>query len=515
MENNGSGGSKYTAVIDLTTRAVEASRREKGMSNFRSAGAESEATVESLSPPLRAAVKQAGWTTLTNVQRQAIPLMVSGEDLVVQSKTGSGKTGAFLLPLFERIDPSKRGCQVLILAPTRELARQIHAEYERMRPQSADWDAALVYGGVRYEKQIKSLKDGVPVVIGTPGRVLDHLEQRTFDLKNLDVFILDEADEMLSMGFYPAMKTLKRYLPADRTSYMFSATMPVKVQHLAKEFLREPMLLALSAGQETVDTMEHYYYMVNPMDKDRALVQLFEMENPDSAIIFANTKRDVEYLTRFLQNYGHDADALSGDLTQSMREKVMARIRDQSLRFLIATDVAARGIDITDLSHVIMYDVPKDPEYYLHRSGRTARAGKSGTVLVLATIEDERPLQAIAKRYNVDLEKKRMPTEDDVNRKVTERLTVLLEQEYRDTRNLEKERLGRFVSLSEQIAAEEPELLALLLDRFYHEKLHARPDNAESAAGTREEENQSGGRSEGSRRKSGGSRRSGRSGGSR
>ncbi len=375
------------------------------------------------------------------------------------------------------MDTSIHGCQVLILAPTRELARQIHAEYERMRPRGAEWDSALVYGGVRYEKQLKSVKGGVPVVIGTPGRVLDHLDQGTFTLDDLSVFVLDEADEMLSMGFYPAMKTLKRYLPKDRTSYMFSATMPVKVQRLAKEFLREPVLLALSAGQETVDTMDHNYYMVNTMDKDRALVQLFEMENPDSAIIFANTKRDVEYLTRFLQNYGHDADALSGDLTQSMREKVMARIRDQSLRFLVATDVAARGIDITDLSHVIMYDVPKDPEYYIHRSGRTARAGKSGTVIVLATIEDERTLQAIAKRYNVDLEKKKMPTQEDVNLKVSERLTVLLEQEYRDIRNMEKERLTRFVELTEQIAAEEPELLALLLDRFYHEKLHARPDN--------------------------------------
>ncbi|MCB0720646.1 MAG: DEAD/DEAH box helicase [Bacteroidetes bacterium] len=476
MEKGKGESSRYTAVVDLTSRAVEASRREKGLANFKMADARREAGVEDLGPALQNAVRAAGWTSLTEVQRKAIPLMVSGEDLVVQSKTGSGKTGAFLLPLFERIDTEIKGCQVLILAPTRELARQIHAEYERMRPQKPEWDAALVYGGVRYEKQTRSLKGGAPVVIGTPGRVLDHLEQRTFDLKHLNTFVLDEADEMLSMGFYPAMKTLKRYLPEKRSSYMFSATMPMKVQHLAKEFLNDPILLALSAGDETVDTMEHFYYVVNQMDKDRALVRLFEMENPDSAIIFANTKRDVEYLTQFLQNYGHDADGLSGDLTQSMREKVMARIRDQTLRFLVATDVAARGIDITDLSHVIMFDVPKDPEYYLHRSGRTARAGKSGTVLVLATIEDERLLQAIAKRYDVDLEKKNLPTQEDVNKKVSERITVLLEQEYRDTRNLEKERLRRFVALTEQIADEEPELLALLLDRFYHEKLHARPD---------------------------------------
>lgn len=477
----------YTAVVDLTTRAIESARREKGLADFRTVTDDSDAiSVDELPESCRRAVDACGWTSLTPVQRRAIPLMLRGEDLMVQSQTGSGKTGAFLIPLFEQIDPDRRETQVLILSPTRELARQIHAEYDRMRPSDNRYHAALVYGGVRYQKQLDDLSAGAPVVIGTPGRVLDHLEQRAFSLSGLRTFILDEADEMLSMGFYPAMMKLARYLPDERASCMFSATIPVRVQGLAKQFLTNPVFVPLSAGSEAVDTMDHRYFVVPAMDKDRALIRLIEMENPESAIIFANTRREVDYVTRFLKNYGHDADGLSGDLSQSQREIVMGDLKSNRLRFLVSTDVAARGIDISDLSHVFMYDVPQDPEYYIHRSGRTARAGKSGVVLVLATLDTERALQAMAKRYAVDLNKSELPTEAAVTERVGERLTILLEEQFRGLRNLERERMQRFIDLAKDLANEEPELIAMLLDRLYHDQLH-QSDERREAAETREQ----------------------------
>ncbi len=492
MSNQKEKAHSYTEVIDLTSRAIETERRERGLADFRTAGDDAaEVSIEELSPAVRDAVDRVGWPSLTPVQQRSIPLMLEGEDVMVQSQTGSGKTGAFLLPLFERIDPERRETQVLVLAPTRELARQIHAEYDRMRPDDDRYHAALVYGGVRYQKQLDDLAAGAPVVIGTPGRVLDHLERRAFSLSRLDTFILDEADEMLSMGFYPAMMKLKRYLPEERSSCMFSATIPVRVQSLAQQFLSDPVFVPLSSGKEAVDTMDHRYFVVPAMDKDRALIRLIEMENPESAIIFTNTRKEVDYVAQFLKNYGHNADGLSGDLSQAQREVVMGDLRAGRLRFLVSTDVAARGIDISDLSHVFMYDVPQDPEYYIHRSGRTARAGKSGVVMVLATIDTERPLQAMAKRYAVDMEKTDLPSESAVTERVGERLTVLLEERLRAMRNLERERMSRFVGLARQLADEEPELIAMLLDRLYHEQLHESPDSPPDQPRERQSESSS------------------------
>ena len=480
MPSDDASPNRYTAVIDLTSRATKVASQEKAMASFTEPDPPlPDAMPETLPPALQAAIGAAGWDSLMPVQQKAIPYMLDGRDLIVQSRTGSGKTGAFLLPLFDLLDPSERSAQVLILAPTRELARQIHEEFERMKTGSeatVRLEAVLVYGGAKYGPQIRALKDGAQVVIGTPGRILDHLDRGTFSLGSLRLFVLDEADEMLSMGFYPAMRQLKRFLPQKRRSYMFSATMPPKVRSLSHQFLDDPGFLSLSVGQVSVDEIEHRYYLVDPMEKDRALVRLIEMENPESAIIFANTKRDVEYLTQFLQNYGHHADEISGDLTQSARERVMDCIRRNDLRFLVATDVAARGIDISDLSHVFMYDVPIDQEYYVHRSGRTARAGKTGKALVLTTTEDKHKLLTIGRRYDIDLEEHPLPSEADVQNRVSERMTIVLEEGLRNKSNLEQERLRRFVPTVEELAREEPELLAMLLDDLYHRQLHAPPD---------------------------------------
>ena len=221
-----------------------------------------------------------------------------------------------------------------------------------------------------------------------------------------------------------------------------------------------------------MDTIDHRYYVVPGMDKDRVLARLIEMENPESAIIFANTKREVEYLTRFLRNYGHDAGEISGDLSQAAREQIMQRIRDGQLRFLVATDVAARGIDISDLSHVVQYDVPQDPEYYVHRAGRTARAGKTGVAIALVTREEKSKLLSIARRYDIPMEEHDIPTEQAFQAHLSERLTELLESRYRDKSNLERERSARFEELVRNLAGEEPHLLAMLVDDLYHRQMH-------------------------------------------
>ncbi|MDX1418841.1 MAG: DEAD/DEAH box helicase [Rubricoccaceae bacterium] len=475
----------YQFTIDLTSEAQKHQKEEAGQegggySPFPAPDPPlDEATVESLPAPLRDGVEAMGWPSLMPVQETAIPYLLDGRDLIVQSRTGSGKTGAFLLPLLERLDSEEPAAQCLVLCPTRELAKQIHGEFERMnggRPKGERLDAVAVYGGTAYGPQIDAFKRGAALVIGTPGRVLDHLQRGTLKLDRLRVLVLDEADEMLSMGFYPDMRKLQRFLPRERQGAMFSATMPYAVQRVGREFLSEPSFLSLSGGTIHVDIMSHRAYAVEPMEKDRALVALIEMENPAAAIVFANTRREVDYLAQFLSNYGYDAAPISSDFNQKQREKVMGRLRRGDLRFLIATDVAARGIDVSDLSHVFQYDVPQDPEYYIHRAGRTARAGKTGVALTLYAPGEKAALQTIVKKYEIDMEWREVPTDEEVGGRTGERLTVLLEDEMRDKTNLERERLRRFVPVVQSLVAEgEPELLAMLLDEVYQRSLHRAP----------------------------------------
>jgi ATP-dependent RNA helicase DeaD len=453
--------SRYTQVIDLTSKAQRAERREKTGSLKPPAPELDEITADDLPDVVEQAFRATGWSELMEVQRTAIPYMLDRRDIIVQARTGSGKTGAFLLPLFNVLDPERRVPQALILAPTRELARQIHEEFERMKiatPDTNEFDAALLYGGVSYGPQLEALENGAQVVIGTPGRTLDHLNQGNFKAGDVQLFILDEADEMLSMGFYPDMKEIEEFLPEKRQSLMFSATMPPKIQTLAREFLRDPGFLALSSGHVSVETINYRYYLVSPMEKDRSLKRLIDVEEPESSIIFANTKREVSYLTQFLTNEGYDAEEMSGDLSQKAREKAMGRLRDGKVRFLVATDVAARGIDISDLSHVFVYDVPQDEEYLIHRSGRTARAGKQGTCIILATHEDEFKLKRMARRYDIDMERAEVPTDP------LEDAIDLLDERYRQLDRVTRDRVQEMESLVPQIAERRPELLAQFIE---------------------------------------------------
>ncbi|MBI4827758.1 MAG: DEAD/DEAH box helicase [Nitrospinae bacterium] len=411
------------------------------------------------------------------VQAKAMPYMLARRDLMTQSRTGSGKTGAFMLPIVKRLNPAINACQAMILTPTRELAAQVAAEAETLGA-AKGLRTIAVYGGVGYGPQIDAFRKGAHIVVGTPGRVLDHLIKRSLTLDRLDILVFDEADRMLSMGFYPDMKRLQKFLPRrDISSAMFSATFPSHVLRLSEEFLRDPYFLSLSREHVHVVEVEHIFYAAPPMGKDRALVKIIEVENPSNAIIFCNTKAQVHYVSVVLRRFGYDADELSADLTQSAREKVLGRVRQGTLRFLVATDVAARGIDIPELSHVILYEPPEDHEAYVHRAGRTGRAGMAGVAISLVSGIEKVELSRIAKRFNIPVLERQLPTDEEVAAVVTERVTALLEAKLRARDTLQVERMRRFLPLARSLGQDEDELslIAMLLDDYYQETLHPLP----------------------------------------
>ena len=433
-----------------------------------------EVSLADLPQLLQTACAKAGWNNLMPVQSRALPYLLEGRDLMVQSRTGSGKTGTYLLPLMARLNPAMPAVQALILVPTRELAVQVEQEAKTLFKGSG-FTVAAVYGGVGYGKQMDALRQGVSVVVGTPGRVLDHLLRRTLNLDHISALIFDEADRMLSIGFYPDMKEIQRYLPETSIHAMlFSATYPPHVLKLAGEFLTDPQMLSLSTTQIHVAEVQHLYCECKSMEKDRTLIKILEVENPASAIIFCNTKATVHFVTAVLQGFGFNADELSADLSQSRREDVLSRLRKGTIRFLVATDVAARVIDIPELSHVFLYEPPDDRESYIHRAGRTGRAGAAGVVISLVDIMEKMELQRIAKYFKVPLTQHMAPTDEEVAHAVGMRVTALLEARFRQLNGLERERMKRFEPLVQSIA-EDPEqrhLLTLLLDDCYQKSLN-------------------------------------------
>ena len=431
-------------------------------------GALAQACLEDLPESMRQACARAGWTRLMPVQSQALPCLMSGSDCMVQSRTGSGKTGAYLLPMLTLLDPEQNAPQALILAPTRELASQVEHEAGVLF-EGTGLRVASLYGGVGYGRQLDALRTGVQVIVGTPGRVLDHLMRRTLALDRLRFLVFDEADRMLSIGFYPDMKQIQRYLPRRHVlSALFSATYPQHVLNLAGEFLEDPRMVSLSQGQVHVASIAHLFVECGRMDKDRTLVRLLETENPTSAIIFCNTKSTVHYVAAVLQGFGYNADELSADLSQNRREDVLRRLREGRVRLLVSTDVAARGIDIPDLSHVFLYEPPEDRESYIHRSGRTGRAGAAGTVISLVDIMQKLELKRIAQFYHIDLTQIRNPSDEDAAEAVWQREAARLGARLRACTGLQLERARRYLPAVRAIAAGDDEeqmlLLALLLD---------------------------------------------------
>ena len=412
-----------------------------------------EVTLEGLPESLQAACARAGWKKLLPVQARASPYRRAKRARRVQSQTGSVKTGAFTLPILERIDPAKGACQALVLVPTRELAQQVAREAEILRGDRGV-RSAVVYGGVKFRPQLDAFRAGAQIVVGTPGRILDHLLKGTLHLDALQILVFDEADRMLSMGFYPDMKRVQQFLPRRPINgYMFSATILSFVLRLAGEFLRDPEFLSLSRDHVHVVQTEQLFYVVPGLQRERSLVRIIEMENPVSAIIFCNMKSTVHYVSVVLKRFGYDADELSSDLAQGAREKVMARVKKGALRFLVATDVAARGIDIPDLSHVIQYEPPEDPELYIHR--------------------------AVARSFTNDLGEKALPSDEDVGTIVSQRVIASLEARLRSRDGLENERMRRFISLGRSLAEAEEEspLIAMLLDEYYQRTLQVPPQS--------------------------------------
>lgn len=423
---------------------------------------------------VQAAAGRLNWTELMPVQVQTIPVMLSGQDVMVQSQTGSGKTGAFLLPILNRIDPQVAAPQALVLCPTRELAVQVSRDAEELG-HATGVHALPIYGGVGYKPQIQGLESGAQLIIGTPGRILDHLLKGSLNLDRLKVLVFDEADRMLSMGFYPDMKQLQRYLPRGLQSAMFSATYPGHVKRLAQQFLKEPVFVTLSQEQVHVTDVLHVLYKVPAMQKSRMLVKIIELENPASAIIFCNTKADVHFVSTVLRRFGYDVGEISADLSQGAREEVLEKLRLNKLKFLVATDVAARGIDIHELSHVFQYQPPQDHEAYVHRTGRTGRAGAAGVAISFVSGMEEIELEQISKKFSIPMEERQLPAEEELETLISQRAVFLLESRLRSTDNIQKERMQRFMNAVGDLASNEESraLLAMLVDEFYQQTFHA------------------------------------------
>ncbi len=436
-----------------------------------------EVSINDLPDSWKESAARAGWTSLMPVQAKTMPYIMAGRDLMVQARTGSGKTGAFVMPILERINPLRPVCQALILVPTRELALQVTKEAALLSGGKGP-RVVPVYGGTSYKTQLSAFKEGAHLVVGTPGRILDHLGRGTLKLDNVQILVFDEADRLLSMGFYPDMRDIQRYLPAKLDAFMFSATFPATVQSLARQFLTDPDFLSLSRDSITVADTEHISYNIPAMDKDRALMRIIELENPTSAFIFCNTKARVEYVTTILQRFGYDADLLTSDLSQNDRERIMERVRAQNLRFMVTTDVAARGIDIPALSHVFQYEVPDDPEVYVHRAGRTGRAGETGIAIIFTgDFNEVVRLKRIKEKYNIEMEERPLPTDEDVTEVINQRLTALLESKRRKRSNLELERMQRFMPLATDMLEDEESItiIAMLLDDVYQQSLNVPP----------------------------------------
>ncbi len=427
-----------------------------------------EIKIENLTEFIQVALRNAGWTSLTPVQSAAMPFAIKGQDVMVQAKTGSGKTGAFILPLIEKIDPIEPECQAIVLVPTRELAIQVVKEAE-MLLEGLFINVVPVYGGTKYGKQVKAFKEGAHLVVGTPGRVLDHLSSGNLSLELLTSLIFDEADRMLSMGFYQDMLSLKGYLPEhDVTTAMFSATFPATVRSLASQFQKDAAFVDLSTDQISADEVTHVAYVVESNEKDKTLVRLLEIEEPEAAIIFCNTRQRVNYVNTVLSRMGFDSDYLTSDLPQHAREKVLDRVRAGKLKILVATDVAARGIDIPHLTHSIQFELPEDLEVYIHRAGRTGRAGAKGTAYSIVAGFDEVQMHKLRRDYKVEFEKHATPTEEDVSAALSGRMTAKLNELKTSRDRLAFERSSRLVPFVQGLAQDEEaaKLVAVLLDDY-------------------------------------------------
>ena len=376
------------------------------------------------------AVKEMGFQHFSPIQEQSIPEILAGKDVIGQAQTGTGKTAAFGIPLLQAVDPDTKGMQGLVLCPTRELAMQAAEELRKFAKYMSGIRVLAVYGGQEIYKQIKSLKGNVQIIVGTPGRVMDHLRRHTIKLDRLKMVVLDEADEMLDMGFREDMEEILSQIPNGHQTVLFSATMPKAILNITGQFQKNPILIKTVKKELTVQTIKQYYYHVRKEDKKEAAARLLEYYAPKRTLIFCNTKKMVEELAEELKSRGFFAEGLHGDLTQNVRDRVMDSFKTGTAQVLIATDVAARGLDIDDVEAVINYDVPQDIEYYVHRIGRTGRAGRSGRSFTLVSGKEIFKIHDIEKVCKSKMKERTVPTAADIevvkSKKILDEVTEIM-----------------------------------------------------------------------------------------
>jgi ATP-dependent RNA helicase DeaD len=401
-----------------------------------------------LSVPVMKALKDVGYESPSPIQAKTIPLVLAGKDLVGQAQTGTGKTAAFALPLLSRIDLKKKIPQVLVLTPTRELAIQVAEAFQTYAKHIKGFHVLPVYGGQEYSTQLRPLKRGVHVVVGTPGRVMDHMRRGTLKLDELECLVLDEADEMLRMGFIDDVEWVLEQSPDSRQITLFSATMPNEIRKIAKKHLQDPEQVTIKNKTATVETIHQRYWMVSGAHKLDALTRIMEAETTDGVIIFVRTRISTMELAEKLQARGYSAAALNGDLQQKQRERTIAQLKSGKLDILIATDVAARGLDVERISHVINYDIPNETEAYIHRIGRTGRAGRTGEAILFVTPREKHWLHRIEKATRQKIEMMELPSTDMINDKRVARF----KQNITDV--LAREGLGFYQNLIEEYQQE-------------------------------------------------------------
>jgi ATP-dependent RNA helicase DeaD len=401
-----------------------------------------------LSEPVMQALNDVGYETPSQIQAETIPHILSGKDLLGQAQTGTGKTAAFALPLLSMIDISKLSPQVMVLAPTRELAIQVAEAFQRYAKHIRGFHVLPIYGGQDYRVQLRPLKRGVHVVVGTPGRVMDHMRRGSLDLSSLSCLVLDEADEMLRMGFIDDVEWILEQTPAQRQIALFSATMPNEIRRIAQKYLREPVEIRIKTKTTTAESIRQRYWMVSGLHKLDALTRILEAEPFEGILIFVRTKIATVELSEKLEARGYASAALNGDIVQKERERVVDKLKLGKLDIVVATDVAARGLDVERISHVINYDIPNDTEAYVHRIGRTGRAGRKGEAILFVAPRERRLLHAIEKATRQPIELMELPTTERIN---DQRIARFNE---RITDTLATEQLGFFYQLMENYQQE-------------------------------------------------------------
>lgn len=375
-----------------------------------------------IDPRILRAVKELGFEHMTPIQEQAIPLFMTGQDIIGQAQTGTGKTAAFGIPILQKINPTDRSLQAVILCPTRELAMQAADELRKFARYMDSIKVLPVYGGQEIYKQIKNLKTGVQIVVGTPGRVMDHMRRHTLKFDHVHTVVLDEADEMLNMGFREDIETILKEMPGERQTGLFSATMPKPILDITKTYQKDAAYIKMTPKEVTIPLIKQAYYQVRKQDKEEVLCRLIDYYDPKRALIFCNTKRMVDELTEHLKGRGYEAEGLHGDLTQGQRDTVMNLFRGGKTNILIATDVAARGIDVSNVEAVYNFDVPDDIEYYVHRIGRTGRAGKTGRSFTLVVGREAYKIRDIERICHTKIRERKIPNAADITARKSEKI---------------------------------------------------------------------------------------------